>query len=80
MEVWLRDGDENTKVFHQFVQTRKSWNTIWEVKDGNGTIHIGHESIDRTTMSHYGNILANLREPNIWDIMMIFSKFNMLVH
>jgi hypothetical protein len=30
--LWIKVGDNNTKLFHQFLKFRKNVNTIWEVK------------------------------------------------
>lgn len=36
-EVWLKDGDQNTRFFHGSVKTRRMRNTISSLKDTNGT-------------------------------------------
>jgi hypothetical protein len=31
--IWLKEGDDNTKKFHNYSKQCKMFNTIWELKD-----------------------------------------------
>ena len=35
--TWIKAGDENSKIFHQFSRGRKAINTIWELDNEDGT-------------------------------------------
>lgn len=34
--IWLKEGDDNTKLYHKHENGRKAINTIWELKNGQG--------------------------------------------
>ncbi|KAG5591485.1 hypothetical protein H5410_041999 [Solanum commersonii] len=40
---WLKEGDQNTKFFHNYLKARRSNNRIFTIKDTNG---VQHTSID----------------------------------
>ena len=71
--------DENTKSFHQHVQSRKAQNIIWRIGDEEGAIQTKHGTISRVDISHSRKIFIDPREPNIEDITHMLSKFNTLV-
>jgi hypothetical protein len=31
--VWIKEGDNNTKFFHQFSNYRRNINSIWDMKN-----------------------------------------------
>jgi hypothetical protein len=35
-ELWLQNGDKNTKFFQAYAKGRKMENTIWSLKDSSG--------------------------------------------
>jgi len=35
-ELWLKNGDDNTKLFQSYAKGRKFSNTIWQLKDYSG--------------------------------------------
>jgi len=39
--IWIKIGDKNTKFFHRFASYRRNKKYTWEVKDDNGSIHLG---------------------------------------
>jgi len=34
--LWLKNGDENTKYFHNYAKHRQNINTIWKLQDEEG--------------------------------------------
>jgi hypothetical protein len=36
--LWLEVEDNNMKYFHQYVNLRRNLNTIWEIKNEDGSI------------------------------------------
>jgi len=36
-EIWLESGDLNMKYFHNFLNSTKKQNTIWEVQRDDGS-------------------------------------------
>jgi hypothetical protein len=36
--VWIKEGDNNTKFFHQFTNLCKNMNTIWEIRVVDGSM------------------------------------------
>jgi len=34
--TWFKEGDKNTKFFHNFANARREKNSIWKIRDGRG--------------------------------------------
>jgi len=65
MEVWLKEGDNNNKFFHQYVTYRNSFNSIWEIKDQNWKMVNFFEGIAEVGKEFYANLF---KEPICFPI------------
>ncbi|KAJ9536532.1 hypothetical protein OSB04_un000284 [Centaurea solstitialis] len=54
---WLRDGDHNTKFFHNVVKERKSRNFIRSIADANGRF-VHDEDVGTLFVEHFRNFLG----------------------
>jgi len=77
-EIWLKEGDNNTKFHHKYANGKKTINTIWELKNKHGqAIQSFHELVAQEN-SHFKDIY---KAPNIatraevMRISQLFPKF-----
>lgn len=59
---WLREGEQNTKFFHQEMVQRRHRNRIFSIKNESGTRVTQHEDIEQVLSEHFKEILT---EPNV---------------
>ncbi|KAL0409763.1 UNVERIFIED_CONTAM: putative mitochondrial protein [Sesamum radiatum] len=60
-EHWLANGDGNTKYFHSRASSRKMYNNISRLKDGDGRWQDTEEGIQEILLQHYRSIFASIR-------------------
>lgn len=58
-ELWITDGDLNTKYFHASSKSRRINNKICSVKDKNEATKVRQDDIERTTIEHFHDVLGN---------------------
>ena len=54
--LWLISGDQNTKKIQNQCRDRQRWNTIWELKNEDGTVIIGQAAINTEVRSFFENL------------------------
>eukprot|EP00253_Pinus_taeda_P024757 PITA_24757 len=59
---WLREGERNTKFFHQAMIQHRQRNRILSIKDQNGVRVLEQEGIEQVLVDHHKDILA---EPSV---------------
>ena len=59
---WLRQGERNTKFFHQEMIQRRQRNRIFSIKDEARTRVTQHEEIEQVLVKHFKELLT---EPNV---------------
>ncbi|KAL2925764.1 hypothetical protein RDABS01_001819 [Bienertia sinuspersici] len=55
---WVREGDENTKIFHQSIKKRRLQNTIHSIQDINGDTREGLKGIADAFLDYYKQLLG----------------------
>lgn len=58
-ELWIKEGDANTKFFHASVKTKRGKNRIDTVMDQNGTFHSSFEAIEELAVNNFKILLGN---------------------
>ncbi|XP_057870796.2 uncharacterized protein LOC131077334 [Cryptomeria japonica] len=58
-ELWIKEGDANTKFFHASVKTKRGKNRIDTVMDQNGTFHSSFEAIEQLAVNNFKILLRN---------------------
>lgn len=58
---WLKEGDSNTRFFHNMVKGKRNRNRISIVKDNNGLIKEGDE-VAAVFLAHYNAFLGKDEE------------------
>eukprot|EP00253_Pinus_taeda_P008941 PITA_08941 len=56
--IWLKAGDENTKFFHNYAKGRKNANTIWKLRDPDGSEASSFEDLSRMGKRHFQNLFT----------------------
>lgn len=76
---WLREGERNTKFFHQAMIKHRQTNKILSIKDKNGNRVVEQAEIEHVLSDHHKGILS---EPQVYQsraIQEIFSAIPCLV-
>ncbi|KAL2922219.1 LINE-1 retrotransposable element ORF2 protein [Bienertia sinuspersici] len=55
---WIREGDENTKIFHQSIKKRRLQNTIHSIQDVRGDTREGLKEIAGAFIDYYKQLLG----------------------
>lgn len=58
-EVWLSDGDKNTKCFYNSVKMRKAKNRISQITNEENQIIIDQKMIAKDATQYFRNLLNN---------------------
>ncbi|XP_074278012.1 uncharacterized protein LOC141601617 [Silene latifolia] len=67
--IWLKEGDRNTKFFHQRASQRKRKNHIAKIIDEHGLIREGQEAVGEVAMSYFQNLFRSSRPTNFEDTL-----------
>jgi hypothetical protein len=58
--LWIKVGDNNTKLFHQFANYRRNLNTIWEIKDEEGNMASSFKDKAKLGVRYFSKSLPQL--------------------
>jgi hypothetical protein len=51
--TWLKSGDQNTRFFNNYADTRRNKKYIWEILDEDVQIHRGQEALKKEAKIHF---------------------------
>ena len=57
--LWLKEGDANTKFFHNIMYSRRRVNSIFSLST-NGAIVEGDEGIRGLVFNHFSHLILNM--------------------
>jgi hypothetical protein len=73
--IWLEEGDNNTKLFHKFVEHRKVLNTIWELEGPDGKKLKSFRDIVEGGEDHFKSIFKEREVSDIGEQMEVIRLF-----
>eukprot|EP00253_Pinus_taeda_P021290 PITA_21290 len=76
---WLREGERNTKFFHQAMIKHRQRNKILSIKDKNGNKVVEQAEIEEVLMDHHKEILSQPQADRMHAIQEICSAIPRLV-
>eukprot|EP00253_Pinus_taeda_P033811 PITA_33811 len=76
---WLREGERNTKFFHQAMIKHRQGNRILSIKNKNGVRVVEQNEIEQVLMEHHKEILAEPQVDRMRAIQEICSAIPSLV-
>ncbi|XP_010666661.1 uncharacterized protein LOC104883796 [Beta vulgaris subsp. vulgaris] len=56
---WCKDGDENTKLFHQSIRARRLQNTVYAIHDDQGNWMENVEEVNTAFLNYYKKLLGS---------------------
>lgn len=63
--LWLKNGDRKKRTICAALSERRARNTLRSIKDDNGHMVKGETSIKAAAVSHFQNILGQIRSCNV---------------
>lgn len=63
--LWLKNGDRKTRTIWAALSERRARKTLRSIKDDNGHMVNGETSIKAAAVSHFQNILRQIRSCNV---------------
>eukprot|EP00253_Pinus_taeda_P013830 PITA_13830 len=76
---WLREGERNTKFFHQAMIKHRQRNMILSIKENNGNRVVEQAEIEQVLMDHHKEILSEPQADRMQAIQEICSAILRLV-
>eukprot|EP00253_Pinus_taeda_P029779 PITA_29779 len=73
--TWLKEGYDNTKFFHKHANGKKAINTIWELKDLEGTSVHSFRELVALACSHFQNIYKSPPYTSLAEVMRTMQLF-----
>eukprot|EP00253_Pinus_taeda_P027392 PITA_27392 len=77
--LWLKEGDRNTKFFHNFANARRRKNSIWKIKDGKGGFLYSQNDIadeaSRFFQNQYKRNQSNINDM-LWEAKLMPEMFD----
>lgn len=55
---WLKQGDQNTKFYHNYIKARRDTNRVFVINDKVSTQQTGMEVINKAILDHYSEMLG----------------------
>jgi hypothetical protein len=74
--IWIKQRDNNSKFFHQYVNYRKNVNTIWEIEKSDGTMVHSFKDKAEEGARHFFNQFQKPVGCLIQEILEVISKFD----
>ena len=68
--LWLQEGDQNTKFFHNKASHRYKRNRIEELKNGAGMVCTDEEEISKILIDYYQNLFTSASPSNLEEVLM----------
>jgi len=73
--IWIREGDNNTKFFHNYARYRRITNSIWEINNMEGRKVTSSGYIAEACKSLFFNLLKQLARCPILEIINVIYLF-----
>jgi len=67
--IWMKSGDENTKQFQAYAKVRKCSNTIWHLKDQDGTQEHTFEGMSRIGKNYFQELYKAENKATIEEVI-----------
>uniref|UniRef100_A0A803PGT5 Uncharacterized protein n=1 Tax=Cannabis sativa TaxID=3483 RepID=A0A803PGT5_CANSA len=71
---WLKDGDENTAIFHASIRTRRAANRIYSITDMEGHWTDQPKEVSKAFLNYYNDLLGTKMERRIPVIPSIIKQ------
>ncbi|KAK9750274.1 hypothetical protein RND81_02G183500 [Saponaria officinalis] len=68
-DLWLKDGDRNTKFFHRKAGQRKQKNLITKIIDDDGVIREGNRHVERVATKYFRDLFKTSNPTNFEDVL-----------
>lgn len=56
---WLRDGDENARLFHHSIKARRIKNQVYSITDEQGMRHEQAKDVSEAFLNYYKKLLRS---------------------
>lgn len=77
-ERWIDKGDDNTKLFHQFIKVRRQMNRVYAIQDGNGAWQTEDQLVKDSFVDFYKGLLGDKLEARCAIKNQIIAEGNVL--
>jgi hypothetical protein len=74
-EIWLENGDENTKLFHAYAKRKKAANTIWSLKDQKDRPVTYFKGLANMGQKDFQTLFKDNRKAKLVDIIKLALHF-----
>ena len=78
-DIWIKEGDSNTKIFHRHAMHRKNINTILEIKDLNREMVCSFKEKADAGERFFKKLFTELEGCNTQEILKVLSMFLRLI-
>lgn len=73
--LWLKSGDKNTEFFQNFANSRRNFNTIWDIVDSTGRVLDDQSSLEKGAVDFFKEVYTSDSRDTLSDQLQVVRLY-----